>query len=252
MKLSKFFKKAIVTSALVAAFSIFGIAGLPNQAKADTLPAQLYYSQRVLDSRSGTSHLEGYISIQNLAFEKNVTVHYTYDGGKTWYDAPASYLKTDLNDNSEVWKFQTMSVYYLQPITYCIKYEVNGQTYWDNNNGKNYTDGAFGKSYVYAQSINAETYNGSNYISFYTATRNIPGSNSKVVKVRYTEDNWNTYKDVDTAYPVGSASTADTTEWSTNVTVSSSAKQVKFAVLYEVDGVQYWDNNFGSNYTVNF
>lgn len=255
MKLSKFLVKVFVSIMFIVTLSMLGTA-LPQKVKAATLPVQLYYSQRVTDDDYGIGHVEGYIAVQNLAYDKKVTVHYSLDGGKTWADTAASYLRTNPSDNYEVWKFKTPSSSedFQGPIKYCIKYEVNGQTYWDNNNGSNYTDGAFGQSYVYTHELNTGVSSGEKYLSFYVATKNLTNNinNSTYVKVRYTEDNWNTYKETVINSPVGSYSSAEASQWLADIKVSSSAKQVQFAVLYEVNGTEYWDNNFGSNYVVNY
>lgn len=253
MKLRKFFTQIFITFAFVAVLSIFNIISLPIKVKAANVPVQLYYSQRIPDYNSyNTGHVEGYISVQNLAFEKKVTVHYTVDGN-TWLDAPASYLKTNSSDNYEVWKFTTQSSYPLQPVVFCIKYEVNGQTYWDNNDGKNYTNTDIGKSSVFVSNISGSVESQDNHISLLISTKDFTETTetSKSVKLRYTEDNWKTYKDVPASFlnpiPINSIS-----EWSSNINVSKSTKHVEFAVVYEVNGTEYWDNNFGSNYFINF
>lgn len=254
MKLSKFFTKIFVAIAFVAALSIFNIISLPTKAKAATLPVQLYYSHLIpdFDGYNNAGKVEGYIAVQNLAFEKKVTIHYTIDG-KTWSDVPASYLKTDANDNCDVWKFIMPAAYPAQKVTFCIKYEVNGQTYWDNNYGKNYTNTAFGKSSVFVTDVDTYTDSRNKQFSLFISTKDFIENieTSKPVRVRYTEDNWKTYKDVPADF-LSSGCTDSNLEWSANIAVSKSAKHVEFAVVYELNGVEYWDNNFGSNYTVNF
>lgn len=248
MKHNNFLSKIFAAFVFVAAFAIFGIIGLPGKAKAAALPVQLYYSQHVTDSRWGSNHLEGYIAVQNLAFQKNVTVHYTIDNGKTWADVPATYVKQNLSTaNEEIWKFATPTVQYGQQTMFCIKYQVNGQTYWDNNNGNNYTNDAFGKSIVYVNSHDSYTYNGQKYIYITASTKDSTGS----VKVRYTEDGWKTYKDLDCRY-ISNYSSDPIPEWDSEIPVSSSTKQVQFVVINQVNGVQYFDNNFGYNYSINF
>lgn len=240
----------------IATFSILS-TGLASKAKAATVPIQLYYSQRITDDDYDIGHVEGYLAVENLAFQKNVYVHYSLDGGKTWSDSPASYVKSNPSDGYEVWKFKTpsSSEEFGPAIMYCFKYEVNGQTYWDNNNGNNYTDGAFGALPLYINSIYSSSYNGQKYLSFNVAAKTLTDyntmDNSKLVKVRYTEDNWATYKDVN-ANLISSDTSTSTAQWAVNLNIDSSTKQVQFAALYEINGVQYWDNNFGSNYIVNY
>ncbi|URZ17144.1 carbohydrate-binding protein [Clostridium felsineum] len=245
MKTKKIPTKFIMFMLFTAILFIFNPIA-QNTSKAATVPIQLYYSQRITDDDYSIGHIEGYIAVQNLAFNKSVYVHYSLDGGKTWTDTPASYVKTNSSDNYEVWNFKTNSSSELfgPPIIYCLKYEVNGQTYWDNNNGNNYVDGAFGLSSLYTKNIKAVV-NNHKYFSADVYVKNIDGA--KAVKVRYSTDNWTSYTDVDVNTSNPSQST-----WSIYQNVPDSTKQVQFAVLYEVNGIQYWDNNFDSNYTVNF
>lgn len=251
MKLRKFFTQIFITITFVAVLSIFNIISLPTKVKAATLPVQLYYSQHIIDAKGGSSHLEGYVAVQNLAFQKKVTINYTTDG-KTWSNVPASYLKTNPTDNYDVWKFITPSAYPGEPTTFCIKYEVNGQTYWDNNGGKNYSNTNLSKASIFVNYIDSYAGSKNNNISLFITTKNFTEDikNSKSVKIRYTEDNWKTYKDI----PADFLDSDDYSnlEWCANINVSKSTKHVEFAVVYEVNGTEYWDNNFGSNYFVNF
>jgi hypothetical protein len=57
------------------------------------------------------------------------------------------------------------------------------------------------------------------------------------VKVRHTGDNWATYTD-------------EVVYGSFNFYTTGS-DLAQYAVCYTVNGVEYWDNNFGSNYTSN-
>lgn len=251
MRLNKFFTRIFTVFFFFTTLSICG--ALPTQkAKAADLPVQLYYSQRIEDNQYGAGHVEGYIAVQNLSYDKKVTVHYTSDGGKSWNDVPATYLKTNPSDNYEVWKFATpLNPEIANPITFCIKYEVNGQTYWDNNGGNNYTDSAFGKSYLCADA-GGSYFDGTNKV-FLTniTTEDMPGT--KIVKVRYTEDNWATYTDSDASeFNSSPYDNSPLKHWLLKEILKPSTTQVQFSVLYEVNGVQYWDNNFGSNYTINY
>lgn len=95
--------------------------------------------------RSGTNVLRnannGYnnnVLIRNLAFAKKVNVVYTVDGWATTKTSPAYFSYTVEGTNYEVWNWYINEYYGGKSIEYCFSYEVNGQTYWDNNFGKNY------------------------------------------------------------------------------------------------------------------
>ena len=69
----------------------------------------------------------------------------------------------------------------------------------------------------------------------------------KVVKVRYTENNWKTIKEGDLAYE--KAVENDLELWGTSIKLESkSTEKFQYAVSYEVNGITYWDNNIGENH----
>lgn len=69
----------------------------------------------------------------------------------------------------------------------------------------------------------------------------------KVVKVRYTEDDWQNVKESELKYEKTVEN--DLEIWGTTVPLSEkSTDKFHFAVSYEVNGMTYWDNNFGENH----
>lgn len=214
-------------------------------------PVELYYAKyQNMGYNGGSSY--GYICVKNLGYYKNIKV--CYSGGEEKIEQPAIYVKTN-PDGTELWRFDTI-LNDKKSTEFSIKYEVNGQTYWDNNNGKNYN------IYYYPETFNF----GKNKVvldsSFRTVTNSlgvvlqeegIPGN--KEIKIRYTEDNWNTYKDFE---PDEGGRGIEATKPNgviykhANIPIDENTKKVEFALYYVVDGVEYWDNNFGQNYTVNF
>ena len=81
------------------------------------------------------------IDVENLGYEKEVLIHLA-DG----CEKMAEYKK-QLPNNRELWVWN--SSYYdpegclvwgkgLNRIKFCLKYVVNGRTYWDNNGGWDY------------------------------------------------------------------------------------------------------------------
>lgn len=207
---------------------------------ADELPVKLYYSHAVAESRD-FGHYTGYIAVKNLAYDKKVTVHYEYNNG-AWNDVAASYVKTNSSDGYEVWEFQTPDKFDYSQMQFAIKYEVNGQTYWDNNNGKNYEGDDFNADMPL---VNGYSEYDKNVLNVDIETKK--SANPEAVKVRYTEDNWATFKDIDAVNTWND----DIGMWVAKLPVLSSTKQVKFAVYYVSNGVKYWDNNLGDNYTFN-
>jgi len=201
---------------------------------------------------------EGTIAVQNLAYQKNVVVHYSLNGG-TWKDLEASYSDS-VGGNQEEWTFSvtlgTAPVGQdIDPldVEFAIKYTVNGQTYWDNNNGQNYVISLGAGSSPHRQYDSKEF--GKDFPVVLQGTfRDIPrtwrtviaanhiGENATVF-VRYSLDYWATYQDLPAIkmydFTFGSGSF-----WRTELYVEDPAV-VSFAVGYTVDGQTYWDNNYG-------
>ena len=77
--------------------------------------------------------------VKNLGYEKHVKVRYTLDNWQTYQDADMSYVDSNYGVNGELWSVDLdLDQDNLDGFQFCICYEVNGQTYWDNNFGANY------------------------------------------------------------------------------------------------------------------
>ncbi|MFP2928731.1 endonuclease [Pyxidicoccus sp. 3LG] len=87
------------------------------------------------------------IDVKNLAYTKNVTVVYTTDNWATSHEAPAgfvsgytyaySYIQSPNVKNVERWVAHVPGITGTT-LQFYVRYEVNGQTYWDSNFGHNY------------------------------------------------------------------------------------------------------------------
>lgn len=69
----------------------------------------------------------------------------------------------------------------------------------------------------------------------------------KKVTARYTVNDWMSYNDIDASYVPGS-SNGETDSFAFSIFLSSLNKSLKFALKYEVNGEEYWDNNRNQNY----
>ena len=68
---------------------------------------------------------------------------------------------------------------------------------------------------------------------------------NKNVFVRYTTDGWKSFKDQKLTY---SSTNANGTEnWTTTV-YDATNSNIEYAVCYQVNGTEFWANNFGANY----
>ncbi|KAK9461402.1 putative phosphatase regulatory subunit-domain-containing protein [Lipomyces oligophaga] len=119
------------------------------------LPSQnsdaMVYTERIFLSADRRSLL-GHVAVKNIAFSKWVAVKFTVDYWKTVSQVTAEY--TDLISNGSVnryprprsgydrftfaIKLQDFSKLEQKVLFFCVQYSVNGQEFWDNNNGANY------------------------------------------------------------------------------------------------------------------
>ena len=101
--------------------------------------------QQVLCSELG---ITGSIQVLNLAYEKEVTVHYSFTNWRTHTEASACWVSS-ANPGGEhgapeadTFRFRLpVPPFILQPgavLEFAVRYHVRGSDYWDNNNGRNY------------------------------------------------------------------------------------------------------------------
>jgi hypothetical protein len=94
---------------------------------------------------SDNKNLVGAIAVQNLAFQKLVVARFTLDYWKTTSEVAADYnhdVRRRQNDRCDRFNFSIKLVDLAnlenKTMFFCTRYHVNGQDYWDNNNGMNY------------------------------------------------------------------------------------------------------------------
>ena len=218
--------------------------------------------------------------VENLAYEKKVQLYYQGDDN-VWLTADMTYDGI-ASPGRELWKYsvqRTITGPYTNEaplnLNFVLKYEVNGQTYWDNNDGANYVLDAGTGEYTpkvivvdraYAHAPYTYTYNGtsqqiSGYFNVSFILQNL--GYSKDVEVHYTFDNWATSyvgkaifnSGVFEGYSYVSYPNANGVEvWSFYANgaevQNENASQVQFAVKYTVGGATYWNNNQGANFTI--
>ncbi|KAK3302729.1 carbohydrate-binding module family 21 protein [Chaetomium strumarium] len=96
--------------------------------------------------------LVGSIAVANLAFQKLVVCRFTLDYWKTTSEVAAEYVSeirgvdTPYSQDRFNFTIKLSDLANLESKTlyFCIRYNVNGQEYWDNNNGINFQSGKRG------------------------------------------------------------------------------------------------------------
>ena len=112
-----------------------GWAATNPQRRARVLMKFLELAQKEFDSGGGFEVTFAPISVkvQNLAFAKDVAVHYTPDN-VTWKDMSLAFVAPSFG-NYDLFSGTVNE----QVEQFVIRYSVNGQTFYDNNNGQNYS-----------------------------------------------------------------------------------------------------------------
>ena len=207
------------------------------------------------------------VQVADLAFDKSVSIfHEKLDG--SWEEIPLSY-SFDIDEDQEIWIGNQTTSSQVYADEFVVKYEVDGKVYWDNNNGANYKmsvrDGYFLANPDSNISVDTD-FDSIFYSSFYDQNqlnvtvdvRNL--SPTKEVVVVYTTDGWQTQSEFSLSYrpfwnsgpfiSVTSPNQFGIERWSGFVRFDSTINTVEYAVLYRVNGQEYWDNNYGKNHVV--
>ncbi|ORX68686.1 hypothetical protein DL89DRAFT_293898 [Linderina pennispora] len=87
--------------------------------------------------------LTGTIKVHNLAFEKQVSVRLTTDEWKTVVDVTAEFLRSvapvdGVRPGVDRFRFKHPLKAEPTQVSICVRYGVNDQEFWDNNQGANY------------------------------------------------------------------------------------------------------------------
>ncbi|OHD57024.1 MAG: hypothetical protein A2Y33_08845 [Spirochaetes bacterium GWF1_51_8] len=239
-----------------------GSASLDPLGYGEGTMVKLYYSKCYATYTFGTGKFIGYIEVENAAYRKEVVVHYTL--GSEWKDIAASYLKS-IPGNKEIWYFALDGIGFNPfagwDVRFAVRYTVNGQTYWDNNNGQDYMTGtgprnfsaefAWGKSIVAMQYASYGQNDTEKFFNCRIFTKYAEGDKS--VKIVYTEDNWATVKEAQAQYVYDDSDFTGGNKasvWWAYAPLAGTPENVSFAISYTLNGAAAWDNNFGRNYTV--
>ncbi|MEW9700592.1 hypothetical protein [Paenibacillus sp. SI8] len=243
---------------VVLAFTFFlsvAVVGFSGEAKASDPNVQLAYANTSIDYSGGSSvySLTGGVEVKNLAYTKQVSVAYTTGNGQ-WNEQPASYAASNGN-GYETWTFNIVAPA-SSAFEFSFKYVVNGQTYWDNNGGSNYKVGGTGQPDrilgTSALQLSEKHYYSNRsglYIYGKVYLKNL--APTKTVNVVYSYDNWATTQTATATYDSAVAGSNNAFEnWTFSFTANG--QPVQFAISYTVNGVTYWDNNHGANYSLHF
>jgi hypothetical protein len=193
------------------------------------------------------------VVVQNLAYEKDITVVYTDDEWETTYTHSAEYVGMVEGTDLDRFKFQTYA-FVGDSVEFALASDVNGQTNWDNNGGENYffstsggstTEGSIGEPKV--QLLEADL----NVTAADTLSMDIlaetPVSDAEL-KLVYAVDGGEWQESVLNAVPQAYDAVYDLYQVSFPL---SEAGFVHFALMYTLNGEVYWDNFHYLDYSLN-
>ena len=120
----------------------------PNSEHPDIYLHEVWKSQiklehadiRLKSSATGEQYLHGTAWATNAGYWKNVTVKYSFNRWQNTYEYDAQH-RCHSNDfrNIDQFEFNIDIPQDVDRIDFVLRYQVNGQEHWDNNEGKNYT-----------------------------------------------------------------------------------------------------------------
>ncbi|XP_039991149.1 protein phosphatase 1 regulatory subunit 3C-B-like isoform X2 [Xiphias gladius] len=86
--------------------------------------------------------LSGTVQVRNICFEKSVSVRITFDSWCSFQDVQCRYLNNVYGcPDTDTFSFSVSVPQLLKPsngVEFCIQYQTENRTFWDNNNGNNY------------------------------------------------------------------------------------------------------------------
>ena len=200
--------------------------------------------------------------VKNIAFSKDVAVHYTPDGA-TWKDTPLNF--TSHFGDHDIFSGEVNE----QVLQFVIRYAVAGATFFDNNAGLDYHFASnlamVGGNVVLNRATakrGSQAGGGFVFTTSWLEGQILVNNRSfaKDVGVRLSVDNGHTFHDTHGFFAGSNADNgifvgpgAEVWQFETpELNLDNSASEFRFAVFYQdqATGEVFWDNNFGQDYRV--
>ncbi len=118
------------------AFVFFFVASLSSVWASDEVRLTDFDTATGLGCYGRCGYISASFKVKNIAYEKWVGIYYRLNGGE-WREIPGYYVRP-LEEGYEEWKINMNVGERGQRIEFVAKYEVDGKTYWDNNNYQNF------------------------------------------------------------------------------------------------------------------
>jgi len=252
------------------AAALAAVALLPTAAPADPPPVRLQvaYGQTYAVSGMTFSWTSIQVKVQNIAYEKAVTLHYHDPSDGTWKDHPLTF-------QGHYGNYDVFGGGGTTPVTdeFAIRFAVPGQEHWDNNDRANYHVGTFagtvGGRVALKEAkarIGAEAGGGfvftTSWFEGEIFVENL--SYHKIVGVRWSSDGGSTWQNTNATYAgkltAVAAEVPSVEIWrfkTPTYNLSNASTPFRFAVFYEqrdsagdATVATFWDNNFTQDYSL--
>jgi hypothetical protein len=202
-------------------------------------------------SCSSCYRLEGTVEVENLAYEKQVSVFWTANGSD-WRVGEADWAVPS-HGGREIWRFK-LDVGPLgdaAAVQLAVRYRVAGSEYWDNNGGRDFVVWQNGSYETWPVRV-LYAYVGGGlgcYGQCGDFRADITVENlayAKRVTLVYSVDG-GSWRELEATWQHGLDNNREL--WRAYVSyLPRRTSTVRFAVRYRVAGREYWDNNFGNDY----
>jgi maltose 6'-phosphate phosphatase len=244
-------------------FAACGFSGIERPIEMNEI--QLFYARTIVSPQKprAVPEFEFAMLVKNLAFAKEITVHWTGDD-KTWQTLPAEYAcRSGLG--RELWQARTScgAVAGQLPgtVRFALQYRVRGRTYWDNNHTLDYVLAVsagvlLGPDARLAHLGYSPAFSPGETDVAVAVDRSLQ---AKSVFVRWTGDNWKTWHQSSGSplrtghlhagekHPHSSAA-PDSTVWRCRIKTRK-ASRIEYAIGCTTETGEIWDNNLGVDYT---
>jgi hypothetical protein len=195
------------------------------------------------------------VRVKNVGYTKHVYLHYSA-GGSGWSDIELDF--TSHHGNYDLFSYNTSFSNLTGDVEFAIRYEVNGQTYWNNNDGSNFllsaSDDFIIEGAVVLNHMDANGYNCAGWMGCSHATR-LTGEiylenlyYDKYVGVRCSPDGIN-WEDIPASYVT--ATSGNVERWSFDhwdYVYQPGPEYPVYACAVFFD--DFWDNNFTQDYQI--
>ncbi|MDG5813699.1 carbohydrate-binding protein [Chitinispirillales bacterium ANBcel5] len=186
---------------------------------------------------------ESEIIIQNMGADKTVSI-WGQRHGSVWEDCFGKWAES-LPENKEKWITSCDKPF----SQFVIKYDVNGMEYWDNNDSNNYMVSQHSEqlNVITGQQfpvVMGEANFKDSKLKIFAAIQN--RGKQKSVGLLYTTDQWKHHHTIKGKHSWTMDSGIEVWLFEQEL----DAPGVEFALFCKVGEEEFWDNNFGRNYTV--